>query len=58
MKFIFGGTGDTFTDTGTVDLIIRNLASLIFNGTYSGGVNNGSIVDLSKVTILVMVHGT
>ena len=43
MKFIFSsGTGDTFTNTGTVDLASnsQSFASLIFNGTYSGGVNN------------------
>ena len=43
MKFIFtSGTGDTFTNTGTVDLASNSqaFASLIFNGTYSGGVNN------------------
>ena len=43
MKFIFtSGTGDTFTNTGTVDLASNSqaFASLLFNGTYSGGVNN------------------
>ena len=43
MKFIFtSGTGDTFTNTGTVDLASTSqaFASLMFNGTYSGNVNN------------------
>ena len=43
MKFVFtSGTGDTFTNTGTVDLASNSqaFASLLFNGTYSGGVNN------------------
>ena len=43
MKFVFtSGTGDTFTNSGTVDLASNSqaFASLLFNGTYSGGVNN------------------
>ena len=43
MKFIFSsGTGDTFTNTGTVDMASnsQSFSSVTFNGTYSGGVNN------------------
>jgi len=42
-KFIFSsGTGDTFTNSGTVDITSdsNSFGAIIFNGTYSGSVNN------------------
>ena len=42
-KFVFSsGTGDTFTNTGTVDITSNSnsFGAIIFNGTYSGSVNN------------------
>ena len=42
-KLVFSsGTGDTFTNTGTVDITSdsNSFGSIIFNGTYSGSVNN------------------
>tara|TARA_B100001059_G_scaffold223811_1_gene249214 strand:- start:397 stop:2289 length:1893 start_codon:yes stop_codon:yes gene_type:complete len=43
MKFVFtSGTGDTFTNSGTVDITSdsNSFGAIIFDGTYSGSVNN------------------
>jgi hypothetical protein len=43
MKFVFtSGTGDTFTNSGTLDITSdsNSFGSILFNGTYSGSVNN------------------